>query len=68
MKTKIYLIIKGLVILFIKSQFFNQIQQAFRPLHILISNLDLNLNLNLNSLITCVIFNTPYDFRLYLYQ
>ena len=38
MKTKIYQTIKGLIILFIKFQFFNQVQQAFRPLYTSIFN------------------------------
>ncbi len=57
MKTKIYQTIQGLIILFIKLQFSNQMQQAFRPLRILISNLDLNLNLNSNGLVTYIIPN-----------
>ncbi len=55
MKTKIYQTIKGLIILFIKLQFSNQIQQAFRPLSISNSNIDLNLNLNPNGLVTYII-------------
>ncbi len=55
MKTKIYQTIKSLIILFIKLQSFNQVQQALKPLHILISNLDLNLNLNPNDLVICII-------------
>ena len=42
MKTKIYWIIKGLITLFIKLQFFHQVQQAFKPLYTSNSNLDLN--------------------------
>ncbi len=40
-----------------KFQFFNQVQQAFKPLHILNSNLNLNLKLNLNpnDLVICII-------------
>ncbi len=55
MKTKIYQTIKGLIILFIKLQFSNQVQQAFRLLRISTSNIDLNLSLNSNGLIICII-------------
>ncbi len=58
MKTKIYQTIKGLIILFIKLQFFNQVPQAFRSLYISTFNLDLNLSLNLNDFINCMIPNT----------
>ncbi len=54
MKTKIYQTIKGLIILFIKLQFSNQVQEAFRPLHTLI----VNLSLNSNGLVTYIISNT----------
>ncbi len=57
MKTKIYQTIKGLIILFIKLQFSNQVQQAFRSLRTSISNINLNLSLNLNGLVTCIISN-----------
>ncbi len=52
MKTKIYQTIKGLIILFIKLQFFNQVQQAFKLLYTSISNIDLNLSLNPNDFVT----------------
>ncbi len=58
MKTKIYQTIKGLIILFIKLQFFNQVQLAFRSLCTSVSNIYLNLILNLNGFITCIIPNT----------
>ncbi len=75
MKTKIYRTIQGLIILFIKLQFSNQVQQAFRPLYILTSNLNLNLSLNCNGLIIYIIPNVflssliypIHDFRLSLY-
>ncbi len=49
-KKKIYQTIEDLIILFIKLQFFNQVYQAFKPLHISISNLNLNLSLELTAL------------------
>ena len=58
MKAKIYRTIKGLIILFIKLQFSNQVQQAFKPLHTSTFNLDLNLSLNPNGLVTCIIPDT----------
>ena len=58
MKTKIYQTIKSLIILFIKLQFSNQLQQGFRLLHTLTSNLDLNLSLKPNGVVTCIIPNT----------
>ena len=58
MKTKIYQIIKGLIILFIKLQFFIKYNQAFKPFCILTSNIYLNLSLNPNGLIICIIPNT----------
>ena len=51
MKTKIYQTIKGLNVLFIKLEFPNQMQQAFKPLHALNSNLNLYFSLNSNSFI-----------------
>lgn len=39
-KTKIYKTIEGLIIIFIKLWFFNQLYQDFKSLRILISNLD----------------------------
>ncbi len=57
MKTKIYQTIKGLIILFTKLQFSNQMQQAFRPLYNSTSNLDLNFSLNLNDFVTRIIPN-----------
>ncbi len=57
-KTKIYQTIKGLIILFIKLQFSNQVQQAFRPLRTSTSNIYLNVSLNPNDLITYIIPNT----------
>ncbi len=56
-KTKIYWTIKGLIILFIKLQFSNQMQQAYRLLHTLTSNLNLKLSLNPNGFVICIIFN-----------
>ncbi len=50
-KTKIYQIIKSLIILFIKLQFSNQVQQVFKSLCISISDLDFNLSLNPNGLV-----------------
>ena len=70
-KTKIYQMIKDLIILFIKFQFFNQVQQAFRLLRTLTFNLNLNFSLNLNNLVTYIIpdafVSSPicliYDFK-----
>ncbi len=45
-KTKIYQTIESLIILFIKSQFSNQVKYTFRLLYISIFNLNLNLNLD----------------------
>ena len=59
-KTKIYWTIKGLIILFIKLQFFifsTRYNQAFKPLHTSTSNIYLNLNLNPNSLVISIIPN-----------
>ncbi len=66
MKTKIYKTIKGLIILFIKLQFYNQVQQAFRPLRISTSNIKLNLSFNLNGFITYIISNTFVSFLICL--
>ncbi len=55
MKTKIYRTIKGLIILYIKLQFSNQVQQVFKLLYTLTSNINLNLSLNFNDLVTCII-------------
>ncbi len=41
-KTKIYEIMEDLIISFIRLQFFHQVYQGFRPLHISILNLNLN--------------------------
>ena len=60
MKTKICQTIKGLITLFIKLQFSNQVQQAFKPLRISSSNLDLNLSFNVNGLI-----NASFPMHLY---
>ncbi len=67
-KTKIYQIIKGLIILFIKLQFSIRYNQAFRPLHTSTSNIYLNFSLNLNGLVICIIYiriisNTSHDSR-----
>ncbi len=66
-KTKIYQTIKGLIILFIKFQFYNQIQQAFWSLRTSNSNLDLKLSLNSNSFIICIISDTFVLFPIYLF-
>ncbi len=57
MKTKIYQTIKGLIILFIKLQFSNQLQQAFILFRISKSNLDLNLSLNSDGFVTYIILD-----------
>ena len=57
MKNKLYQTITGSIILFIKLQLLDQIQQVFRPLYILTSNLNLNLSFNPNGLIIYIIPN-----------
>ncbi len=59
-KTKIYQIIKGLIILFIKLQFSIRCNQAFRLLRISTSNIDLNLNLNPNDLMALSLASSRY--------
>ena len=54
-KIKIYQTIKGLIILFIKLQFFIRCNQAFKPLRTLTSNIYLNLSFISNSFITYII-------------
>ncbi len=56
-KTRIYQTIKSLIILFIKLQFSIKCNQAFKLLHISMTNIFLNLNLNPNGLITYIIPN-----------
>ena len=57
MKTKIYWIIKGLIILFIKIKFSIKCNPAFKPLPISNSNIYLNLSFHPNDPITCIISN-----------
>ncbi len=66
LKTKIYQTIKGLINLFIKLQFSNQVQQVFRLLRTSTFNIDLNLNLNPNGLITSIIFDALVLSLIYL--
>ncbi len=65
-KTKIYRTIKGLIILFIKLQFFIRCNQAFRPLRTSTSNIYFNLSLNPNGLVTCIIPNTFISSPIYI--
>ncbi len=49
-ETKIYQTTEGLIILFIKLQFFHKVQQAFKSLRT--SNSNLNLNLSFNTIVS----------------
>ena len=72
-KTKIYQTIKGLIILFIKPQFFIRYNQAFRLLRISTSKylpqsqiIYLNLSFNSYNFITCIIPNIFVSSLIYL--